>query len=200
MLSIPPIRQSSPNHQLPISASQPRSSEELYSSSICFAGKEGFFSGCIAWSLQLPGKILSKIKNGILYLIFCRCFCSGEEKLDWKKTKVPFGGIHTAVHSSVNELKHRVEMFKTHLNELSNPARERFNEHIGFAHARKVQGCKDRAKQEEWYQKNKGTFPFGDYLGEDGNADKSPNLNNPVLKEAVTSFWEELEAKAKETA
>ncbi len=147
-------------------------------SSLCSASSKN--KGVLAWISNLLGKIWSTIKS---FLSKLGCF-RNENEIDWAETKQIFTGIRQAVFSG-NDPKICKARFKTHYEELSKPAQELFQRHIGYAIARQNRAI-TRAEQEQY---------VGDYWTEisKGLKDTMDDISRDEIREAVESFGHELD-------
>ncbi|NGX38528.1 MAG: hypothetical protein K1000chlam2_01702 [Chlamydiae bacterium] len=159
---------------------------QYYCSSLSSARKKAVLGKILSWPLRILGQFFSWIGTYLRDYVFC-CCANGKENhpVKWSETKDAFTKIHNEVMSSQDDGTSREKRFAQAYKELSDAAKERFREHIGFAKAKQEHSISDRAEQEKWYQENRDKIDFHDDF-----FTKIPN--NIVLQNAVKAFYNEI--------
>ena len=163
--------------------------QEYYHSSLTSIKKTAMLGKVVSWPFAKLGQFFSWIGTLLKNYLFCCCdYSRKDDPIDWRDTKDLFEKIYAAVITSRDHGVDKQKAFTDAYRGLSEAAKERFRQHIGFAIAARDHGITERAKQEEWYGNNRGKIDFrDDYFG------KIPNNN--ILKEAVKAFYSEIQSR-----
>lgn len=110
-------------------------------------------------------------------------FRKNKDSIKWYETRGIFYTTYWAVRGDYELREKREKEFHNSLKNLSQPALERFYQHIGFVIAKHQNpSFKDETDLLNWYNKNHSKINFNEHL----------DINNEILKEAVINFDEEI--------
>ncbi|MBS0629021.1 MAG: hypothetical protein JSS30_02210 [Verrucomicrobia bacterium] len=152
-------------------------------STLCSASTKN--RGVVGWISNWCGRVWTAIKNFLTqWSFFKTCFRSDKE-IDWEATKVIFAAMKKAVDEAPEEFKPNQERFNTHYADLSQPAKDLFEMHIGYSIARRNRAI-DKADQEKYVSEK---------WSEISRSLKTilADITRDEVREAVVSFERELD-------
>jgi len=118
----------------------------------------------------------------------CLCCFKNSKEIDWEETRSVFTGIEQAVLKP-NDAKLDQKRFTQHYNELSTPARDLFNKHVGYGYAI-TEGHTDKEAKEKYVNTHWTEICSS-------ISTSLEDITRTEVREAVMSFKREIEKHSK---